>query len=115
MKQLEFDSMDTAGKFAKILEGANLQSKCVCDVLRIATRDLKKKGKSLLPAAALVQIIVSAGQALERFGLDLAQTIPPEEALALKLTVFDFAEKSVNDSIDEEAIEQNKRLRVVGE
>lgn len=61
MKQLEFDDMSKAEEFAEILEGANLQAKCVCDVLKIATRDLKKKGESLLPAAALVQIIVSAG------------------------------------------------------
>lgn len=115
MKQLEFDSMDKAEEFAEILEGANLQAKCVCDVLKIATRDLKKKGESLLPAAALVQIIVSAGQALERFGLDLADTIPAEEKKALSLTVFDFAEKNVNDSISEKAIEQDKRLRVIGE
>lgn len=115
MKQLEFDSMDKAEEFAEILEGANLQAKCVCDVLKIATRDLKKKGESLLPASALVQIIVSAGQELERFGLDLAGIIPPEEKEALKLSIYDFAEKNCNDSISQKAIEQGKRLRVIGE
>lgn len=102
MKQLEFDSLSKAEEFAEILEGANLQAKCVCDVLKIATRDLKKKGESLLPAAALVQILQEAGKKLAAFGESLAETLPPAEAATL----------SKYDSIGDEI---ENRLRVVGE
>ena len=79
MKQLEFESMAKAEEFAEILEGASLQAKCVCDVLKIATRDLKKKGASLLPAVALAQILQEAGSRLATFGESLVATLPPEE------------------------------------